>query len=109
MNPIYFLLFGFLSAWFIWRGWVTYRTSQQQAVLAGLALAMEKSLPLDAAIRALSDTFAGNQRDRVLELAQVLQAGATVPVALNRVSGVVALQAEFAARVGWEAGDLTTA
>ena len=75
--------------------------SQRDALLQTLAIAVERGMPLAAAIEALGDSHRGRSRRRLLALTRLLQEGAPLPQALALVPGVLPREAEISIGVGW--------
>ncbi len=76
------------------------RASRQEALLALLAIASERGMPLDAAISAFADQFGGRSRRRFLGVAAQLHAGRSLGLALSRPKRVVSSDAILMVRVG---------
>ncbi len=76
------------------------RASRQEALLALLAIAAERGMPLDAAISAFADQFGGRSRRRILGVAAQLRAGRSLGLALSQPKRVVSSDAILMVRVG---------
>lgn len=85
------------------------RTSRQAALLSVLAIATEKKLPLTPMLDAFADESGFGWRHSVRDLSDMLQAGTSLPDALEAVPGVVPPEAVLAARIGAESGTLPAA
>lgn len=83
--------------------------SQRDALLQTLAIAVEREMPLAAAIEALGNAQRGRSRRRLLALTRLLQEGAPLPQALAMVPGVLPREAEISIGVGWASGQLAGA
>ncbi|MBI3466106.1 MAG: type II secretion system F family protein, partial [Planctomycetes bacterium] len=82
------------------------RSSQQDGLIWVLAIAAQKKLPLAPAVEEYGEQCRGRYRRRVLELADRLSAGESLPDALDADPRLVPPAARVAARVGWESGVL---
>jgi type II secretory pathway component PulF len=85
------------------------RLGQRNALLATLAIAVERGMPLTAALEALADQRRGRSRRRLLALTRLLNEGAPLPQALAQVPGSLPRDAEVAIGVGWASGRLAGA
>jgi protein transport protein HofC len=85
------------------------RSAQQRVLLGVLAIAMERGMPLAPALMAFADQFPAGYRRKVRSLAHLLNAGAPLPDALDRVRGVLPGDVGVLVRSGWEAGALAAA
>ena len=80
--------------------------ARQDSLLWALAVAAERGMPLAPALYAISEQGGFFFRHRAIALGQLVEDGATLPEALDRVPGVLSREAEVLRRVGYEAGDL---
>jgi type II secretory pathway component PulF len=85
------------------------RSAQRETLLALLALAVDREMPLGPTFDAVSDQFTGEFRRRVRALAHYANSGLPLPDALDREPGSLPADAEIIARVGYEAGTLSRA
>jgi type II secretory pathway component PulF len=85
------------------------RLGRRDALLATLAITVERGMPLSAALEALADQQRGRPRRRLLELTRLLNEGAPLPQALALVPGILPRDAEVAIGVGWTSGCLAGA
>ncbi len=79
---------------------------RQAALLWILTIAVEKQLPLVPVLSAFAEDSRGGWRRKIWELARSLNAGMSVPDALDWIPGIVPRSAVLAARVGEESGTL---
>jgi general secretion pathway protein F len=82
------------------------RRARQYSLIATLAVAAERQIPLIPAIEALAEERWGPARERTRQLADLLRAGWTLPDALARVGGLVPRRALLLIRMGQESGCL---
>src|SRR5579871_3053037 len=85
------------------------RAAQQDALIWVLALAADRGRPLGPALAALADQSIGPARVRVLRLAECLDAGLSLPDALEFVPRSVPATSRLLARVGHDSGALPEA
>jgi type II secretory pathway component PulF len=85
------------------------RRARQASLLWLLAITVEKGLPLEDELEALSDGLTGRHRTDVLYLADLLDSGDALPEALAEVPGIVPQHALLAAQTGAESGRLAQA
>lgn len=85
------------------------RSTQQNALVAIIAVAAEREMPLAPALDAVSNQFTGGYQRQVRTLAHYLKEGDALPVALDRVPGTLPDDAEILARVGSVVGNLAGA
>jgi type II secretory pathway component PulF len=83
--------------------------TRQEALLWVLSIAAARRMPLAQGVASFSHLTTGGFRSRVYGLAQLLNAGLSLPDALDRVPGVIPGSAAVMARVGWESGTLPAA
>jgi protein transport protein HofC len=83
--------------------------SQQDGLLAVLAMAAHRGMPLGPAVSAFGGLCRGMYRGRVERLAARLDAGASLPEALDAAPGALPGSAAAVARVGWDSGTLDLA
>lgn len=93
----------------IYLTWMDRRPAQRDALLWALATAARDGLPLGPTTEAFAGLCNGSYRDDVTRLARRLEAGATLPEALDRVPRAFPRDAATVARVGWDCGTLSTA
>lgn len=84
------------------------KASQQDAMLAVMAIAAERGMPLGPGVAAFADLCSGGTRRRALGLAYLLESGTPLPRALTLVRGLLPRQAAVLAAVGWEQGALAS-
>lgn len=82
------------------------RSSDEAGLIWVMAIAAQKQLPLAPAVEEYAEQCRGRYRRRVLELADRLSEGHSLPIALEADSRLVAPPVRVAARVGWESGVL---
>jgi type II secretory pathway component PulF len=82
------------------------RSAQRNGLLWVLAIAARKKMPLALAVRDYADQCRGRYRSWVLELADSLAAGVSLPDALEARRRLLSPEARLAATVGWETGEL---
>ncbi len=82
------------------------RLFQKESLLWTLAVAAHRGLPLGPALDAFSEQCGGAYRRRVLALAERLDAGVSLPDALERDPRILPHGAAIIARAGWETGTL---
>lgn len=75
--------------------------SQRASLIQALAIAVERGMPLAAAVEALGYSQRGRPRQRLLVLTRLLQEGAPLPQALELVPGVLPREAETSIGMGW--------
>ena len=91
-------------------GWLhRARAARQSALLSVLAIATEKQLPLTPILDAFADDSRLGWRQQVHDLSDMLQAGTSLPDALEAVHGLLPPDVVMAARVGAESGTLPAA
>jgi general secretion pathway protein F len=83
-----------------------YRAAEQQTLLWSLAVAAERGIPLAHAVRTFADERADEMGLRALRLADLLDAGAPLPEALQRSRLYLATDELVAVRLGWNRGEL---
>jgi len=88
------------------RQWVSAR---QYALLAAMAAAARRGMPLAPVIRAAAGEYAGSRRYRILGLAHMLDSGRPLPEALLFFRGLVPRGALPLVQVGHDAGRLAEA
>jgi len=86
-----------------------YRATQQYALLWLLTVSAERSMPLAPAVGAFARECGWFFGHRVRRLAAMLEAGALLPDAVERCSGVLPRYAAPIIRVGFETGTLADA
>ncbi len=91
------------------RGAMHYRAMQQRNLLGALTLAVSKQMPLAPMALAFADEQEGGFALRARELAQKLEAGASLAEAIQRSRGALPPEAALAAEVGADSGDLPAA
>jgi len=82
------------------------RISQQDSLLWMLAIAADHGMPLATTARAFADQFGLGYRRRVLQLAERLERGESLPDAIDGVRRLVSPDARLLARAGHESGRL---
>ena len=105
LTPLALLVLGITAGFVVAR----LRSSRQEALLSLLAIAVERRMPLAPAISAFADQFRGRAHRRILNIVAQLNAGSTLPEALEETPGAVSRDALLMARVGQEAGLLPRA
>ena len=80
------------------------RSSRQESLLALLAIAVERRVPLAPAISAFADQFRGRAHRRILTIVADLNAGDPLPDALAQPPRAVSRDALLLARIGQETG-----
>ena len=85
------------------------RSTQQDSLLAILAIAAERGMPLAPTVAAFADQYSGKYRWRIMNLAARLESGCPLPEAMERVSRVVSRDAVLLAHVGHRTGRLAQA
>jgi protein transport protein HofC len=85
------------------------RLTQQDSLLAILAIAADRGMPLAPTVAAFADQCSGGYRRRIMNLAAQLDSGATVSQALERVPRAVSRDAILLAHVGERTGRLPQA
>ncbi|MBT6157643.1 MAG: hypothetical protein HOK71_02780 [Planctomycetaceae bacterium] len=91
-------------------GWMhRARAARQSALLSVLAIATEKQLPLTPILDAFADDSRLGWRHQVHDLSDMLQAGTSLPDAIEAVHGLLPPDVVMAARVGAESGTLAAA
>ena len=93
----------FLMAYF------RHRRARQHALLAAMAAAAERLMPLAPVVDAFAEEWWGLMGHRARRLAALLRAGMSLPDALYRTPGLVSRQDQVTIRVGQESGSLATA
>jgi type II secretory pathway component PulF len=83
-----------------------YRDMQRRALLWSLAISAERGLPLAPAARAFAAGRADEIGRRGDRLADLLEAGVALPEALGKSGNRLPIEAELAARLNQESGDL---
>jgi general secretion pathway protein F len=91
------------------RGAMHYRAMQQRSLLGALTLAVSKQMPLAPLALAFADEQQGGFALRARELAQRLEAGASLAEAIKTSRGALPPEAALAAEVGADSGDLPAA
>lgn len=102
---LYIILLVFIAA-ALYGVWLNARIIRQAQLLWLLAVAVEKQLPLADEVEAYADDSRGRWRYKLLQLAELLRSGASLPVALDRVRGLLSPNALLAVRVGAASGTL---
>ena len=82
------------------------RRARQYSLIATLAVAAERQIPLIPAVDALAEERWGPARERTRQLADLLRAGWTLPDALARLRGLVPRRALLLIRMGQESDRL---
>jgi type II secretory pathway component PulF len=85
------------------------RYARQDSLLAVLAIAAERNMPLAPAVAAFADQFRGLSYRRIMNLAAQLNWGTALPMALERAGRVASGDAILLAWVGHETGTLPKA
>ena len=85
------------------------RSARQDSLLSILAIASEKEMPLAPAVVAFADQYRGGSHRRIMHLAALLNGGAMLPEALERVPRVVSRNGVLLAWMGQVAGMLPKA
>lgn len=83
------------------------KSIQREALLQVMAMAARDAQPLGPAIAAFAPMCRGQHGLEVAELATLLERGATLPEALDRVPRVLNSSSTTIARVGWSTGTLS--
>jgi type II secretory pathway component PulF len=96
------LIVGFLA---FHRWW----TARQHALLWTMAVAAERLIPLGPAIRAFAAERSGVLAYRAMQLADMLEAGVPLPIALDSIPSLLPAEARAKIRVGHETGALAPA
>ena len=86
-----------------------YRGSRRAALLAAMASAARKQMPLGPAAEAFAAEWRGAFRRRVRRMANLLAAGASLPQALRQTQGLVSPKPLSVIEAGQEAGVLSEA
>ncbi len=89
--------------------WQRHRRMQQYMMLATLAVAAERGMPLAPSVQAFAEERRGRMRHRAARLTELLRAGVPLPGALERVPGVIPYEALPTIRVGHATGSLAAA
>jgi protein transport protein HofC len=84
-------------------------TARQHALLWTMAVAAERLIPLGPAIRAFAAERSGVLAHRAAQLADMLEAGVPLPIALDSVPSLLPAEARAKIRVGHETGALAAA
>ncbi len=87
-------------------GYFKYMTAERRALLWALAVAAEKGIPLEQAARAFADERGVQIGVRVSRLADMLEAGVPLPLALDLSRNPLPADAVLAARLGQVTGRL---
>ncbi len=87
-------------------GYFKYMTAERRALLWALAVAAEKGIPLEQAARAFADERGVQIGVRVSHLADMLESGVPLPVALDLTRNPLPADALLAARLGQVTGRL---
>lgn len=82
------------------------RTSQQDSLLWMLAIAADHGMPLATTARALADQFGRSYRRRVLQFAERLNRGESLPDALDGDRRLLSADSRLLVRAGQESGRL---
>src|SRR3954463_14550000 len=85
------------------------RSVQREALLAVLALAIERQMPLGPTFDAVSDQFSGEFRRKARALSHYVNSGLSLPAALDHEPGALPPDAEIIARIGYESDTLSGA
>jgi protein transport protein HofC len=85
------------------------RSTQQDSLLSILAIAAEHEMPLAPSVAAFADQYGGKYRRRIMNLAGQLDAGCSLPEAMERVPRVVSRDAVLLAHMGYRTGRLAEA
>ena len=83
-----------------------YFRTRQRSLLAAMALAAEKGLPLAPTIEAFAEEHPGIYGRRALKLARLLRAGVPLATAIEQVRGILPPQAILAVRLGEQSSSL---
>lgn len=83
-----------------------FRASERRALLSMLATSSEKGIPLPVAVRAFADRRDDEMGDRFLHMASLLEAGVTLPWALERSGNRVSAEIRAAVDLGEQSGAL---
>ncbi|WP_406701010.1 type II secretion system F family protein [Singulisphaera sp. Ch08] len=103
-------LIGTVAAFAVVVTFLTRRQSTQQDVLvAVIAIAAERGMPLAPALNAVSDQFSGGYRRKVRTLAHYLKDGVSLSESLDRTPGILSPESEILARIGSVVGNLAGA
>jgi protein transport protein HofC len=103
------ILLAFVAAVAAGFVWARLRTSQQDSLLAILAIAAERGMPLGPAVAAFADQYRGATRARAQRLAKRLNLGALLPQALLQTRKAVPRDATLMAWVGQATGMMARA
>ncbi len=83
--------------------------TQQYAMLALIGAAAKRSMPLEPAIAAFGNERGGRMRQRARRVVEMMLGGAPLPVALEKVPGIVPPETIPLIRVGHDSGSLPAA
>ena len=97
LAPVWALLLGRAEA------------TRQGTLLFTLAVAIEKQFPLVSFLEALADEAGGSWRRKVHGLAELIEAGTSIPDALEAVPGILPGDTVAMVRVGAQTGNLSGA
>jgi len=95
-----------MGSFVVGMAFLRHRRAQQYTLLSTLAVAAERLMPLAPAVAAFADERWGLMGLRARRLASLLEAGLTLPDALDRTPGLVSRQDQATIRVGQESGAL---
>lgn len=82
------------------------KSTQQDALIWGLAIAAEHEMSLAPAVEAFSANSRGKFRRKLSVLAQELYGGVSLPEALTRVPRILPWDVELLVHIGWATGTL---
>lgn len=82
---------------------------ERETLLGVLKISSERSQSLASAVMAMSNEFGPFFRKRIRLLASMLKEGISLPVALDRLRGLLPRDARLMVAIGWDTGTLTTA
>lgn len=85
------------------------RQAHRYALLAAMAVAVERRIPLIPVLLAFATERRGYIARRAMELASRLQAGSTLPDAIDASRGLFPTQVQLAIRMGHDSGNLAGA
>jgi len=103
------IFFAVVAAAILAMAMVKRRAGQRYALLATLAIAAERWMPLAAAIEAFAQETGGSLGRSARQAAEMLRAGHSLPDVLEQVGGLVPRDALAAVRLGAESGSLAAA
>src|SRR5262245_9411907 len=85
------------------------QAAKQDTLLALLALAVDREMPLGPSLDSVADQFRGEFRRKVRALSHYVNSGVSLPDALDCEPGALARDAGLLARIGYESGTLAGA